>query len=277
MSTIHLARDFLAISRYRLEQVGFQVEIGGDMHRWAAETCVRGGLANPQFRDYHKDQSNSHYALIYRHAPIGPEPADAKAVRECPRYRQLVGSITWRTYTTLDYVADFESGFVWYDKPDRDGFQVQSTGLRGDLMLRGRITSRGGINRFVPDRGLRISWWLTGFAMAHSLLDGSDYNIGVPLQPIAEGGVPDRLYGYRHQCQCSPLVLSFVGPDKLTPYIAWSSASEVAEEVSRRLAALQNASDEDLGAIFDAFEREHQPQKRPVDKSASVPGVAATQ
>lgn len=268
-----LACEFLALVEYRLEEAGFELEVGRNMHRWSSELRARGALANPQFRTFFKDQSRSSYALIYRHQTLG-EP-----FREGPRARTLMGSITWRTYQTRDYVEDFENGSLWYDAPESVGFQPQDSGVGDRARLSGMITSRGGIASFSPkNTKLRLSWWLCSVALAQALIDDTDFSVGVPLKLIADGGLPARFYGYRHLERTKPIVLPFCGSDPVEASIAWSSRFDIREEVRHRFNGLQVARDQDLGRIVDTLERQHEAHERALhDRDFGIPSIVAAE
>lgn len=234
-----------AAAEYRLEEAGCFVRYLDHPHEWAARMRRAGRTANPQYRSWNLDQKNTRVALIFE-AGLPGEPDT------------ILGSICWRVFETEDYIDDLESGTLWYDEPHKRGWQTLRTGLSGVVSISGRICSRGGINSF--RKGSAVSWWLAMFPMLASIEEGCAYNVGIPLEAIAQGGLPGRFYGYAHQIETRPVRLPVYMATAAPIYVAWSNRVEVRKILLDRLDILQSSRDKDLGAIARSHEGHHQPK-----------------
>lgn len=214
------------------------------MREWAARMVHRKAFVNPQFRSRYHDQRASRWIMLW----------DGED--------RLLGTMAWRIADSADVVADLESGRLLYADPPSAGWRPIDTGLAGRVVLAGRIASRGGIHAFV--KGQRLAWWMTTFAMAHSVDQACDFNVGVAFEDVADAGLPQRFYGYGNANRCRPAELPTVAGADGTARVealtlVWADRTQVLEELERRARFLQTAHGEDLRSIALAYERDQHP------------------
>jgi len=231
----------LDVVRWVLSEHGYYAKTGSDFYEFAARLRHSGRFLNPQFApNLVSNLDEGRWTAIYR--------GDGS----------LAATIALRVLNG-DFVQLLETGHVFYDNPSEHGWGTYSTGVGADISIRGRICSRGGIHSFEPKT--RMAWWTICFALAHALELECDYSAGTAWPETWERNAIQRFYGYQNMRRLPSRPMPFA--DNVVKYfvLLWSRREDTLNELISRATFLKTPQGENLGAIVDAFQSTHIPQK----------------
>jgi hypothetical protein len=234
--------EHLDVVRWALAKNGYFAKTGSDFFEFSARLRHAGRFLIPQFDPHFVDSlDQGRWTAIYR--------GDGT----------LAGTIALRVFEG-DFVEMLETGTLFYDDPVSNGWGRYETGALGQVSIKGKVCSRGGIHSFEPKT--RMAWWAICFALAQAVELQCDYSAGTAFPETWERSVIQRFYGYRHMRRLPRHPMPFV--DNALKYfvLLWSSREDAFDELVRRSTYLETTHGEDLGTAVNAFQAAQVTQER---------------
>ena len=188
LSTQDTARRYLKSSIELIQRSGFKMSLIFEMESWASlmRSVPRATIVNPTFDPSFSDLS----------------PGDAFWISISDTSGSVVACIADRLIQTENFMAEIESGRLWYNSPSPEQ-RVELTTEASDLLYPGMVGHAGGLWVHPKARGIGLSWLLPRLCRALSIMNWNvDRHCGMVFGDLYASGMTAQSYGFPESARC---------------------------------------------------------------------------